>query len=280
MYKILFITPVNHLREFYSKVFKNFEILELINPTYEDVKTHIGHFDILFCAPNHQQFIIDEDLIRGTKIQSIVTPSTGVNHIDIDSVPIISIKGDKILESIWSTAEHTLYLIMSIVRHNKPLTELQDKTLGIIGDGRLGKMVEYLCQNIFKKVIVVDKDYGDKEKLFFESDVVSLHVDLNPSSYEMINKKYMQQFRKDIYLVNTSRGEIVNEEDINELLLTGRISGYGTDVLQTEYVREKSILESNHKVLITPHIAGTSIEAQEKAYQRVLEKLWKSMNLK
>ena len=280
MYKILFITPVNHLREFYSKVFKNFEILELINPTYEDVKTHIGHFDILFCAPNHQQFIIDEDLIRGTKIQSIVTPSTGVNHIDIDSVPIISIKGDKILESIWSTAEHTLYLIMSIVRHNKPLTELQDKTLGIIGDGRLGKMVEYLCQNIFKKVIVVDKDYGDKEKLFFESDVVSLHVDLNPSSYEMINKKYMQQFRKDIYLVNTSRGEIVNEEDINELLLTGRISGYGADVLQTEYVREKSILESNHKVLITPHIAGTSIEAQEKAYQRVLEKLWKSMNLK
>ena len=273
MYKILFITPVNHLREFYSKVFKNFEILELINPTYEDVKTHIGHFDILFCAPNHQQFIIDEDLIRGTKIQSIVTPSTGVNHIDIDSVPIISIKGDKILESIWSTAEHTLHLIMSIVRHNKPLTELQDKTLGIIGDGRLGKMVEYLCQNIFKKVIVVDKDYGDKEKLFFESDVVSLHVDLNPSSYEMINKKYMQQFRKDIYLVNTSRGEIVNEEDINELLLTGRISGYGTDVLQTEYVREKSILESNHKVLITPHIAGTSIEAQEKAYNRVLEKI-------
>ena len=151
--------------------------------------------------------------------------------------------------------------------------ELQDKTLGIIGDGRLGKMVEYLCQNIFKKVIVVDKDYGDKEKLFFESDIVSLHVDLNPSTYQMINKKYMQQFRKSIYLVNTSRGELVNEEDINELLLKDRISGYATDVLQTEYVEEKSILESNHKVLITPHIAGTSIEAQEKAYNRVLEKI-------
>ena len=72
-----------------------------------------------------------------------------LNHIDVDSVPIISIKNDKVLESIWSTAEHTLYLILSIVRHTTPSIELQDKTLGIIGDGRLGKMVEYLCQNIF-----------------------------------------------------------------------------------------------------------------------------------
>lgn len=273
MKNILFITPINHLRSFYSEVFKRFKFLELMNPTYEDVKTHIRNFDILFCAPNYQKFIVDEELIKDSNIECIVSPSTGLNHIDVDSVPIISIKNDKILESIWSTAEHTLYLILSIVRHTTPSIELQDKTLGIIGDGRLGKMVEYLCQNIFKKVIVVDKDYGDKEKLFFESDIVSLHVDLNPSTYQMINKKYMQQFRKSIYLVNTSRGELVNEEDINELLLKDRISGYATDVLQTEYVEEKSILESNHKVLITPHIAGTSIEAQEKAYNRVLEKI-------
>jgi|TARA_B110000263_G_C15253541_1_gene485319 D-3-phosphoglycerate dehydrogenase len=271
--RILFITPINHLRDFYSEVFKAYEFLELLEPTYDDVKLHIGKFDILFCAPNFQNFVIDEELIKDSNIQCIVSPSTGLNHIDVDSVPIISIKNDEILESIWSTAEHTLHLILSIVRHTEPSIELHDKTLGIIGDGRLGKMVEYLCQNLFKKVIVVDKDYGDKEKLFFESDIVSLHVDLNPSSYEMINKNYMQQFRKDIYLVNTSRGEIVNEEDINELLLKDRICGYATDVLQTEYVDEQSILESNHKVLITPHIAGTSIEAQEKAYQRVLEKI-------
>lgn len=273
MKNILFITPIGHLRKFYSEVFKRFKFLELLDPTYEQVKTHIGNFDILFCAPNHQNFVIDEELIKDSNIQCIVSPSTGLNHIDVDSVPIISIKNDEILESIWSTAEHTLYLILSIVRHTKPFIELQNKTLGIIGDGRLGKMVEYLCQNIFKKVIVVDKHYGDKEKLFFESDVVSLHVDLNPSSYEMINKNYMQQFRKSIYLVNTSRGEIVNEKDINEFLLKDRIKGYATDVLQTEYVEEQSILESNHKVLITPHIAGTTIDAQEKAYNRVLEKI-------
>ena len=280
MRKILFITPLNHLRNFYSKIFKNFKFLELMNPTYDDVKFHIGNFDILFCAPNFQKFIIDEELIKNTNIEYIVSPSTGLNHIDVDSVPIISIKNDKILSSITSTAEHTLHLILSIVRHSRPYIELQDKTLGIIGNGRLGKMVKKLCKPLFKEIIVVDKDSGDKEKLFSESDVVSLHVDLNPTSYQMVNKKYIQQFRKSIYLVNTSRGEIVNEEDINKLLLSDRIRGYATDVLQTEYVQEKSILESNHKVLITPHIAGTTIDAQEKAYNRVLEKLCENMNHK
>ena len=68
MRKILFITPINHLRNFYSKIFKNFKFLELMNPTYDDVKFHIGNFDILFCAPNFQKFIIDEELIKNSNI--------------------------------------------------------------------------------------------------------------------------------------------------------------------------------------------------------------------
>ena len=80
-----------------------------------------------------------------------------MNHINVDSVPIISIKNDKVIESIWSTAEHTLYLILSLVRHIKPARELHDKTLGIVGYGRLGQMVEELCSPLFKEVISVDK---------------------------------------------------------------------------------------------------------------------------
>ena len=95
---------------------------------------------------------------------------------------------------------------------------------------------------------------------------------LNPSSYVLYIKTICNNRDPNIVLFGFT-GEIVNEEDINELLLKDRICGYATDVLQTEYVDEQSILESNHKVLITPHIAGTSIEAQEKAYQRVLEKI-------
>ena len=189
----------------------------------------------------------------------------------MDSVPIVSIKNDKVLENIWSTAEHTLYLILSIVRKIKPTIELHDKTLGIIGHGRLGKMVEKLCTPLFKKVVCVDKK--DSYEKLKEIDVLSIHIDLNPTTYQMINKEFINQFSKPIYIVNTSRGEVVNEDDISDYLRIGKVKGYGTDVLQNEYNDEYSVLENNPNVLITPHIAGVTIDAQEKAYQRVLEKI-------
>ena len=266
--RILFITPVKHLKEFYSYTLQNYEVLELIEPTYEDVKNQIKNFDILFCAPNHQTFVIDEDLIKDSNIKSILSPSTGLNHIDVKSVPIVSVKNDKILNDVWSTAEHTLYLMLSIVRGKH---ELHDKTLGIIGYGRLGKMVEQLCKPLFKDVICVDKD-DDISLLYIESDVVSIHMDYNPTTEYMIDNEFLSNFKKNIYLINTARGEIVNEQDIKHLLSVGRIKGYATDVLQTEYNEQKSVFYGVDYVITTPHIAGTSIEAQEKTYKRVLEK--------
>ena len=266
--RILFITPVKHLSLFYNYALQNYEVLELIEPTYEDVKNQIKNFDILFCAPNHQTFVIDEDLIKDSNIKSILSPSTGLNHIDVDSVPIVSVKNDKVLNDVWSTAEHTLYLILSIVRGKH---ELHDKTLGIIGYGRLGKMVEQLCKPLFKNVICVDKD-DDISLLYIESDVVSLHMDYNPTTEYMIDNEFLSNFKKNIYLINTARGEVVNEQDIKHLLSVGRIKGYATDVLQTEYNEQKSVFYGVDYVITTPHIAGTSIEAQEKTYKRVLEK--------
>ena len=273
--RILFITPVKHLTEFYSNVLQNYEVVELIEPTYEDVKIQLPNFDILFCAPNHQTFVIDEKLIKDSNIKCILSPSTGLNHIDVDSVPIVSVKNDKVIYDVWSTAEHTLYLMLSIVRGKH---ELHDKTLGIIGYGRLGKMVEQLCEPLFKKIISVDK--GDSlDELYKESDVVSLHMDYNPTTEYMIDNEFLSHFKKNIYLINTARGEIVNEQDIKHLLSVGRIKGYATDVLQTEYNEQKSVFYGVDYVITTPHIAGTSIEAQEKTYKRVLEK-WNNMNQK
>ena len=273
--RILFITPVKHLTEFYSNVLQNYEVVELIEPTYEDVKIQLPNFDILFCAPNHQTFVIDEKLIKDSNIKCILSPSTGLNHIDVDSVPIVSVKNDKVIYDVWSTAEHTLYLMLSIVRGKH---ELHDKTLGIVGYGRLGKMVEQLCEPLFKKIISVDK--GDSlDELYKESDVVSLHMDYNPTTEYMIDNEFLSHFKKNIYLINTARGEIVNEQDIKHLLSVGRIKGYATDVLQTEYNEQKSVFYGVDYVITTPHIAGTSIEAQEKTYKRVLEK-WNNMNHK
>ena len=273
--RILFITPVKHLSEFYNYALQNYEVMELIEPTYEDVKIQLPNFDILFCAPNHQTFVIDEELIKDSNVKCILSPSTGLNHIDVESVPIVSVKNDKVLSNVWSTAEHSLYLMLSIVRGKH---ELHDKTLGIIGYGRLGKMVEQLCEPLFKKIISVDK--GDSlDELYKESDMVSLHMDYNPTTEYMINNEFLSHFKKSIYLINTARGEIVNEQDIKHLLSVGRIKGYATDVLQTEYNEQKSVFYGVNYVITTPHIAGTSVEAQEKTYKRVLEK-WNNMNQK
>ena len=269
--RILFITPIQHLRNFYGYVLQNHTIVEMANPTYDDVKIQLPNWDILFCAPNHQTFVIDEELIKDTDIKCILTPSTGVNHIDVESIPTISLKGDKILDDVWSTAEHTLYLILSIVRGKH---ELHDKTLGIIGYGRLGKMVEKLCKPLFKKIITIDKKskISELSEFYKDSDVVSIHMDLNPTTENLIGNDFLSFFSKSIYLINTARGEIVNEHDIKHLLSVGRIKGYATDVLQSEYTKEKSIFDGVENVIVTPHIAGTSPEAQEKTYNRVLEK--------
>ena len=210
--RILFITPIKHLKEFYSDVCKRYRIVELTEPTYSSTKKILPQYDILFCAPNHQGFIVDEDLVR----------------------------------------------------------ELHDKTLGIIGYGRLGKMVEKLCTPLFKEVICVDKnDSYDKLK---DIDVLSIHIDLNPTTYQMINKKFINKLNKSVYIVNTSRGEVVNENDINDYLNIGKVIGYATDVTQDEYTEDYSVIKNNPNVYITPHIAGVTLEAQEKAYKRVLEK--------
>ena len=276
--RILFITPIQHLRNFYGYVLQNHTIVEMANPTYDDVKIQLPNWDILFCAPNHQTFVIDEELIKDTDIKCILTPSTGVNHIDVESIPTISLKGDKILDDVWSTAEHTLYLILSIVRGKH---ELHDKTLGIIGYGRLGKMVEKLCKPLFKKIITIDKKskISELSEFYKDSDVVSIHMDLNPNTENLITNDFLSFFSKSIYLINTARGEIVNEHDIKHLLSVGRIKGYATDVLQTEYNEQKSVFYGVDYVITTPHIAGTSVEAQEKTYKRVLEK-WNNMNQK
>jgi lactate dehydrogenase-like 2-hydroxyacid dehydrogenase len=91
----------------------------------------------------------------------------------------------------------------------------------------------------------------------------------------MIDSKYISKFQKEIYIVNTSRGEIINELDILTLIDEDKIKGYATDVIQNEHSVKNSILLSikNNKIIITPHVGGTALESQEKAYNRVIEKI-------
>ena len=275
---ILFITPIEHIVQFTKKIEElsgvfPYEIMK--NPTYESVqkRLEVGDIHTLFCAPNHQDFMIDKKMLKKTNIKFIVTPSTGMNHIDVTKQKVISIKGDDVLKEIWSTAEHTLSLMLIIARKIKPAIELKDKTLGIFGYGRVGEMVEELCKPLFKKIICVDKNKTDSD-FFIESDVVTIHCDLNKTTEDIVDSTFISKFDKPFYLINTARGECVDEDAVIKAIEDGKIKGYATDVIKNEYTNDDSLLIFNPKVHITPHIAGVTSDAQEKSYNRVFE-IWR-----
>ena len=111
-----------------------------------------------------------------------------------------------------------------------------------------------------------------------ESDVISLHVHVTDETKYMINKKTLGKMKKDSYIINTSRGEVVNERDIIEFLENGYLKGYATDVLENEFdnIRNSSILHGANRglnIIVTPHVGGMTWEGQQKAYKWAIDKL-------
>jgi len=154
-----------------------------------------------------------------------------------------------------------------------PQIELYDKTMGIVGFGNIGRQVGKIANAIGMKVIAYDKiknnppeyegfKWVSLEELFKESDVVSLHCPLFPETQGMINKNTLSLMKKTAFLINTSRGGLVVDQDLAEALNEGRIAGAGLDVLSVEPPAEDNPLLKAKNCLITPHIAWATKEAR------------------
>jgi len=267
----------------------------------------------IYTNPNMQGFVIDRDILDlGIKV--VCTASTGLNHIDVDyckknKIHIISLTSDyDTINNISATAEHAFALTMSLIRNISksfdsvkdgkwewsPFVgrQLMDLKFGVVGFGRLGKMyAKYASAFSSYKISVCDpyKDipfyYRSCEltELFSYCDVVSLHVHLNDETSGIINREL---FNHPCYLINTSRGGIVNESDIILGLKSGEILGYATDVLSDELnscdnspliseINKEDQSDALLNILITPHIAGMTIESRKCAYSRVANVLKK-----
>jgi len=135
-------------------------------------------------------------------------------------------------------------------------------------------MLYSICENIFKDVKISDDSYTDDD--FFEkTDILSININLEDRNIDFINKDYINKFKKNILIVNTARGEVVDENDILDTITEGKVLGYGTDVIKEEHTPKATNLKitSDPRIIRTPHVGGTAISAQEKAYKRVIEKL-------
>lgn len=249
----------------------------------------------------------------------IVTPTTGLNHIDVEEansrgIEIISLKGEsEFLSNIKSTAEHTWGLLLSLVRHipaahkevlngswdrsNFLSDELQGKTLGIIGYGRLGKIVAQYGITFGMDVLVHDKVEAGHlalplrrtslQSLLLESDFVVLLISWSLENENFMNDNGFRLMKDGSYFINTSRGELVDENSLLNALQSGKLRGAALDVLRNdsswdgkvngsdkilEYARRHS------NVIVTPHMGGYGKDSIAKTRTFVTEKFISEIN--
>lgn len=163
-----------------------------------------------------------------------------------------------------------------------PLIELAGLTLGVVGCGRIGEATARLAEAFGMKTQGYDPGAAvpgsglrrvDLDTLFATSDVVSLHCPLTPESRELVNSTTLGRMKKTAFLINTSRGPLVNERDLADALSTGRIAGAAVDVLSTEPPRPDNPLLAAPNCIITPHIAWATHAARGRLLDATVDNL-------
>lgn len=158
-----------------------------------------------------------------------------------------------------------------------PLIELDGKTMGIIGFGRIGQAEGRIARALGMHVIAYDihpnesgkqiAEYVSLEELYARADVVSLHCFLTPENTGMINRDSIAKMKDGVILINNSRGQLLNEQDVADALNSGKIAAAGLDVVYTEPIREDNPLLSAKNCIITPHISWAPKESRERIMQ-------------
>ncbi len=275
----------------------------------------IGRADILWVRLRHR--IDAEVMAAAPRLKIIVTPTTGLDHLDIGEterrgIRVLSLRGEaEFLKDVRATAEHTLALILALLRHvpaalnsvrdggwNRDLfkgCELYGKTVGVVGYGRLGQIVGRYLKAFDTRVLITDPkvDPGYVEpgitlmplsRLLREADLVTLHVNLADETRGFFGRSQFAAMKKGSWFINTSRGELVDEDALLDALQSGQLAGAALDVLCEEdsngmagnplvvYARERDNL------IITPHIGGCTNESMEKTECYLANRLVELLN--
>lgn len=167
---------------------------------------------------------------------------------------------------------------------NEPLVELCGKTLGIIGYGRIGKKTAQIAIAFGMKVLAFtphpDKNQENQnlkfvllDDLLRKSDVISLHCPLTPKSEGMINKDSISKMKPHVMIVNTSRGPLIDEQDLYDALVSRKVAGAAVDVVSTEPIKSDNPLLKAPNMILTPHIAWAPKETRERLMATAVENL-------
>ena len=150
-----------------------------------------------------------------------------------------------------------------------PLMELKGKTFGIVGYGSIGKATAKLAQAFGMKVLAYSRHGAEEfhtelDELYAQSDIVSLHCPLTAENAGMINAATIAKMKDGVILLNTARGGLINEADLREALLSGKVYAAASDVVSTEPIKADNLLLGLDNMIITPHIAWAALEARQR----------------
>lgn len=275
----------------------------------DDLLAEVADADVLWIRLRHR---IDAEVIAAApRLRVIVSPTTGVDHIDCEaaaarSIAVLTLRDHTAaLRDVRATAEHTIGLMLSLLRHLPAAFahvreggwdrdqfwggELYESTVGIVGYGRLGRLVARYLKAFGAEVLISDRPGGAPleveeglqvcplDELLSRSRIVSLHASLDESSRGMIGHRELALMQPHALLVNTARGALVQEDALLGALREERLAGAALDVVADEHGKGSRELlgyaRDHANVLVTPHIGGATRESREKTESLMADQL-------
>jgi len=274
------------------------------------LESKIEEIDGLICFPYD---IIDSKLMnRAKNLQMISTYSVGFDHIDTKYAKKNKIRVGYTPEVLTdATADLAFSLMIDVMRrvsegdriirngnwreiygaYDYVGIDLQQKTLGIFGLGRIGSTFARRAKSFDMNIIYHNRKHVSKtkekllgakfvsfEKLISQSDVISIHVPHTKQTDQLFNKKNLKKMKKTAFLINTARGKIINEKDLIEALKKKTIAGAGLDVFESEPIRKDHPFTKIHNVTLSPHIGSSTKETRVKMSEITLKNLHLGIN--
>ena len=274
------------------------------------LRSKIKDVDGLICFPYDK---IDKNMIDSAKnLKVISTYSVGFDHIDVEYAKKKKIRVGYTPEVLTdATADLTFSLLLDllrrvsegdrIIRNGKWNViygafdyvglDLQGKTLGILGLGRIGGTLAKRAKAFDMKIIYHNRKHVPKskekslgvkyvsfEKLITQSDIISIHVPHTKETDKLFDMKIFRKMKKKAFLINTSRGKVINEEDLVYAIKKKIIAGAGLDVFEAEPIKKNHPLVKLQNVVLTPHIGSSTKETRSKMAEITIKNLDLGMN--
>ena len=273
-----------------------------------DIKTDLDEKQLIEIIPMYTALVVrsatkvtSKIIDSGKNLKVIGRAGAGVDNIDLDyakkrDIIVMNTPGG----NSNATAEHTLALMLSLIRKipiannsthdgkwEKKLfkgSELSKKTIGLIGFGNVSIRLTELLKGFNVNILVFSESFKNRknnyenlkdssfEQILNESDILSLHCKSRKDGKPIISINELKKMKKSSYIINTARGNIINENDLNNAINDNIISGAAIDVFSNEPAKE-NILFNNDKVILTPHIAASTSESQIKVAEMIADQI-------